>query len=106
MRPKLQRIRERVTGLLERRRGDDHAGPRATGKIRERVTGLVDRARGDDHAGASAVDTFTCECGQAFRITGRDRHRVLWPEGAGRDEPVLSGRCPACDRPLPGANAA
>jgi hypothetical protein len=98
-------MRERVTGLLERRRRDDDSRPAATG-IRERVTGLVDRARGDDHAGSSPEDSFTCECGQAFRITGRDRHRVLWPEGAGPDEAVLSGRCPACDRPLPGANAA
>ena len=45
--------------------------------------------------------TYTCECGQAYRVTGVDRHRVYWPEGADRDEPVMGDTCIACDRPLP-----
>ena len=44
---------------------------------------------------------YTCECGQAYRVTGVDRHRVYWPEGSDRDEPVLGDTCIACDRPLP-----
>jgi hypothetical protein len=46
-------------------------------------------------------ETFTCESGQAYRVTGVDRHRVYWAEGAGRDEPVMGDTCVACDRPLP-----
>ncbi|MET0685747.1 MAG: hypothetical protein ABW060_10555 [Solirubrobacteraceae bacterium] len=45
--------------------------------------------------------SYTCECGQAYRVTGVDRHRVYWPEGADRDEPVMGDTCIACDRPLP-----
>ena len=44
---------------------------------------------------------YTCECGQAYRVTGVDRHRVYWPEGADSDEPVMGDTCVACDRPLP-----
>jgi hypothetical protein len=44
---------------------------------------------------------YTCECGQAYRVTGVDRHRVYWPEGAEKDAPVLGDTCVNCDRALP-----
>jgi hypothetical protein len=44
---------------------------------------------------------YKCECGQAYRVTGVDRHRVYWPEGADRDEPVMGDTCVACERSLP-----
>ncbi|HZB76870.1 MAG TPA: hypothetical protein VE526_11645, partial [Solirubrobacteraceae bacterium] len=44
---------------------------------------------------------YACDCGQAYRVTGVDRHRVYWPEGAQKDEPVLGDTCIACDRALP-----
>jgi hypothetical protein len=44
---------------------------------------------------------WRCECGQDYAVSGRDRHRVYWIAGAEEDDPVLSGRCPRCDRPLP-----
>ena len=44
---------------------------------------------------------YACECGQSYRVTGVDRHRVYWPEGAEKDEPVLGDTCVSCDRPLP-----
>jgi hypothetical protein len=47
------------------------------------------------------VEEWHCDCGQAFRVVGTGRHRVYWPDGAERGEPVLSGACPACERPLP-----
>jgi hypothetical protein len=45
--------------------------------------------------------TYTCQCGQRFRISGRDRHRIYWREGAAQDDPVTAGTCPSCDRHLP-----
>jgi hypothetical protein len=50
--------------------------------------------------------TYTCECGQVYRVTGVDRHRVYWPQGADRDEPVLGDTCVECDRPLPAGHDA
>lgn len=44
---------------------------------------------------------YTCECGQKYKVTGVDRHRVYWPAGAGEDQPVLGTQCVACERPLP-----
>ena len=44
---------------------------------------------------------FICECGQAYRVTGVDRHRVYWPEKAEADGPVVGDTCVACDRQLP-----
>ena len=82
------------------------AMPKTLERLRRRLEGLLDRRRGHDGAQAQEDTTWTCQCGQAFRVTGRDRHQVLWPEGADAGEPVLSGRCPSCDRPLPGANPA
>ena len=49
---------------------------------------------------AAEPERYRCACGQAFRLTGRGRHRVYWLESAPQDDPVLSPRCPACDRPL------
>jgi hypothetical protein len=76
-------------------------------RLSTRVRSLAERlrTRRDDGPAPDEPATWSCACGQAFRMTGRDRHRVFWPESAGRDEPVLGGRCPSCDRPLPGANA-
>ncbi|HWT23065.1 MAG TPA: hypothetical protein VN213_06115, partial [Solirubrobacteraceae bacterium] len=55
-------------------------------------------------------EPWSCECGQSFLVAGVDRHRIYWLPDASPDDPVLSGRCPNCDRPLPsessGARAA
>jgi hypothetical protein len=50
---------------------------------------------------AAEPETFRCDCGQEFRVSGTGRHRVYWLAGAGEDDPVLSPQCPSCDRPLP-----
>jgi hypothetical protein len=47
-------------------------------------------------------DAYRCVCGQRFRVAGTGRHRVYWLADAAENDPVLSPRCPACDRPLPG----
>jgi hypothetical protein len=46
-------------------------------------------------------ETFQCDCGERYRVAGSGRHRVYWPADAPQSDPVLSGRCAACDRPLP-----
>jgi hypothetical protein len=59
------------------------------------------------HDGAEpGTEEWTCECGQAYRVTGEGRHRVHWTAGAPEDDPVMGGRCVACERPLPGERAA
>jgi hypothetical protein len=51
-------------------------------------------------------ETYSCECGQLYRVYGRGRHRVYWPADGPERGPVLSARCLACDRPLPRGQAA
>ena len=46
-------------------------------------------------------EPWQCECGKEFMVAGRDRHRVYWPADASPSDPILSGTCPNCDRPLP-----
>jgi len=74
-----------IAGVLGRRRGAASGdGSRRGGRFRR-----------EKHP------TYECECGQAYRVTGVDRHRVYWPEGADTAEPVLGDTCVSCDRPLP-----
>jgi hypothetical protein len=62
-------------------------------------------ARPAQEAAPAAREPWTCACGQAFLVAGRDRHRVYWLAGADESDPVLGGRCPSCDRPLPAESA-
>lgn len=50
--------------------------------------------------------TWTCQCGQEFRVSGRDRHRLYWLPDAKPEDPVLDDRCPSCDRQLSAEQAA
>lgn len=51
---------------------------------------------------AEAVEaTWSCACGQEFRVQGEDRHRVYWLADASVSDPVLDPNCPGCERPLP-----
>jgi hypothetical protein len=47
--------------------------------------------------GQTRRDTYACECGTEYGVTGIDRHRVYWHDG----EAVIGDHCVACDRPLP-----
>jgi hypothetical protein len=67
----------------------------ALSRLRRPDTAPADRPR-------EAVEEVRCDCGQAFRVTGMGRHRVFWLADAAHDDPILSRRCPSCDRPLPG----
>ena len=92
MRRRAQRARERqlraVTGAL------------ALSALVAAALALLQRRRSSARA-AHASRVWQCECGQAFRIAGLDRHRVYWLPDAPANDPIISGRCPACDRPLP-----
>lgn len=65
----------------------------------------AEAGRGGDGA-QPGTEEWTCECGQAYRVTGEGRHRVYWAAGAPEDDPVMGGQCVACERPLPGERAA
>ena len=64
--------------------------------LRSRLRALLTR-RGR----SAAHDSFTCACGQGFRVSGAGRHRIYWTEGADASDPVLAPACPSCERPLP-----
>jgi hypothetical protein len=69
------------------------------GAAGQRVRSLLARGSGGDER--SAIEEFTCDCGQVFRVTGSGRHRVYWVAGAAEGDPVLGHECPNCERPLP-----
>ena len=48
-----------------------------------------------------AQQTWSCECGQSFRVSGAGRHRVFWLPDAAHNDPLLTPVCPSCERPLP-----
>jgi hypothetical protein len=50
--------------------------------------------------------SHTCACGAVYRVSGVDRHRVYWREGAAESDPVLGDRCVECDAPLPAGHDA
>jgi hypothetical protein len=45
---------------------------------------------------------WSCECGQAYRVSGEGRHRIYWLPDAPVSDPVTDGRCASCGRELPG----
>jgi hypothetical protein len=64
-------------------------------------------SRGADRTGdTSSSETYSCECGAGYRVSGTDRHRVFWPAGAPEDAPVLGDQCVECGAPLPSSRAA
>jgi hypothetical protein len=55
----------------------------------------------EPEAEAAAREPWSCACGQAYVVAGRDRHRVYWIADADEANPVLGGKCPSCERALP-----
>jgi hypothetical protein len=71
--------------------------------IREHI-GEPQRPASAGFDGATAR-RWECVCGQIYRVSGLDRHRIYWPIDAPANEPVLDGCCVRCRRPLPGKHA-
>jgi hypothetical protein len=55
----------------------------------------------DDPAGEVVDREWKCDCGETYRVSGEGRHRVYWRGDATVSDPVMSGACVSCDRPLP-----
>src|SRR4051812_13179090 len=75
------------------------AGPLASAR---RAASHLPGVGDGDGDGKTGVESWTCQCGQRYRVTGEGRHRVYWPDGAPESDPVLGGKCVSCERPLPG----
>jgi hypothetical protein len=74
----------------------------AAAGLRRRLAGATSPTTGPRNGHAPAPrEHWSCECGQAFVVTGRDRHRIYWMAGADEGDPVLDHRCPNCGRALP-----
>ena len=67
----------------------------------DQLRGLLRRPGGRGRTGPPGHEDWTCpQCGQGYRRTGLDRHRVYWVAGADEGDPVLGGECVQCGRPL------
>ena len=76
-------------------------------EVREAVRRRVRRnPEPETAADAPAREPWSCACGRRFLVAGRDRHRIYWLEGAPESDPLLSDRCPSCERPLPAEHEA
>ena len=87
-----------AAGVVVGRRVDLHAAWR---RLAGRGAGVSAR-----RAPQPAREPWRCACGQGFLVAGRDRHRIYWLEGTAEAEPLLTDRCPSCDRPLPAEHEA
>ena len=93
-----------AVAAVARRRRASAQGPADGGSSAAAPSGAREDAGAppsDAPAGEVVEHTFTCECGQEYRVSGQDRHRVYWPKDAEVGDPVLGQTCPECDRPLP-----
>ena len=62
------------------------------------IVAVAARRRGGP---VSRDPVYRCACGAAYRVSGVDRHRIYWPEGAPDGSPVLGGACLGCGAELP-----
>jgi hypothetical protein len=60
------------------------------------------RAEGGGTGRRSERRAWQCQCGQEYRVTGTDRHRIYWlADGSADADPVLGQECPRCGATLP-----
>jgi hypothetical protein len=57
------------------------------------------RRRGD--SSDDGRDSWSCHCGQAYLVSGLDRHRVYWLPEAQQSDPLLARGCVSCGAHLP-----
>ena len=56
------------------------------------------RRRGSAGDGRRA---WSCDCGQAYLVSGIDRHRIYWLPDAREFDPLLERQCVSCGSELP-----
>ena len=99
-----------VGGAVVKRLKDRRAHPTGplspTGTERATVREDAGAPPSDKPVDESVGTERTCECGQAYRVSGEGRHRVYWLQGASANDPVIGDSCPECDRELPAGAAA
>ena len=66
------------------------------------VAVAVRRGRGK----ADARGSWNCGCGQAYLVSGVDRHRVYWLPDAQPSDPLLERACVSCGTVLPAGHDA
>jgi hypothetical protein len=71
-----------------------------TSAVRAAAGRITPRAGHRDGGPPGARRPWTCPCGQAFLVSGRDRHTIFWLEGAAESDALLSDTCPSCERSL------
>ena len=53
-----------------------------------------------------ARGSWNCDCGQAYLVSGVDRHRVYWLPDAQPSDPLLERACVSCGTVLPAGHDA
>jgi hypothetical protein len=64
---------------------------------------IVRRRRGVSDDGRRL---WSCDCGQAYMVSGIDRHRVYWISDAPHSDPLLVRNCVSCGAELPAGHDA
>jgi hypothetical protein len=78
------------------------AVPAAAGGVAVAVVIARRRRGGRD----SARRPWSCACGQAYLVSGTDRHRVYWLPDAQESDPLLVRECVSCGAELPASHDA
>jgi hypothetical protein len=50
--------------------------------------------------------SWSCDCGQAYLVSGLDRHRLYWLPDAQWSDPLLVRECVSCGAELPAGHDA
>ena len=86
---------------IRRRRGRTDADATSTGAQTTQPAPVIPGPPSRDAVTKAVDQTWSCECGQEYRVQGEDRHRIYWLADASVSDPVLESQCPECGRPLP-----
>ena len=79
----------------------EKAVPRLVARVRLAGNGDGQASPADAGEGGRRRQPWRCECGEAFLVSGQGRHQIYWLEDSDETDPLLSDRCPNCDRLLP-----
>jgi hypothetical protein len=95
-----------VNGLTLRRRRSPRRAPWLAAAVVTVAAGAVVIVRRSHGASEDGRRSWSCNCGQAYLVSGIDRHRVYWLPDAGQFEPLLVRECVSCGSELPAGHDA